>query len=1023
MAGASLNFDIFGRDQGVTEMFDKVGDKAKGLSGIFGAAGAGVAGLAAPLAAAFAVDKIGEFSKKSVDAFSELEDSTAAASVVFGDSMSKIIDQSKTADRTLGMSSQQVINAANTFGTYGKAAGLGGDDLAGFSTKLTGLAGDMASFKGTSTEQAIEAVGAALRGETEPIRAYGVMLDDASLKDEAMRQGLIKTTKDALTPQQKILAAQALIFKQTTDAQGDYARTSTSTANVAKTLASAQENLSAKVGTLLAPAFTMARRGALEMTYGMSSAVDWLIPKFNAMYTGIDKALSGVHKVVGGVKDLFKAGFTMPKLELGQIGSDLNPIIALGAGVRFVFDAATGPVRAFFAAFKAGDGEVTSSGLAGVFEKLGGSARDNFEEIRSGILGFGAAWRGQIADVPAEGFAGKMEMLGGRARDGFAEAIGGVMAFHAAFKAGDGQITSAGFAGKLEGMGVKAREAFDIARLHWIEFTSGFKFGTETEIGGSLSKFQLWGDSLYTVFANVKEAASVLWDGIKTGSNDAHGGIDGLASTIGNGLHNGFAAGLEAAGTFWQGLKSGEAGSGSGIAGVAQQIGAGINGIFTAVGPLLPSLLQLWQQLSPISLIFQALLPVLPQLAGLLGQLAVSVGGQLAAAVQQLMPVLQGVLVSLVGTFAQLLPTVLGAIAQIMPIVVQAFMSLVPVILQVVAAVVPFVVSLLPPLLQLFAQLVPIVMQVIQALLPLAVGILGVLLPALMGLVQLLAAVLIPVIEGLLPVVSVVFGAVAQIIGGILQVVVGIIQVFTGILAGNWSAVWSGILNIFSGIWQTIVAVVSGVIGVLGAVISGGLHFALSIVGSVLGGIGSFFSSTWSNIIGGVGGFIGNLLGFFAALPGQIGGFLAGAGSWLYNAGRNIIDGLINGVKSMMGAIGNAILSLVPGPIVGVFKDALGIHSPSRVFHALGKHIPEGLIGGISEMVPAIEDRIGSMVPTSLSAVTGSGYGSGSGSINTASPGLHIGQIVVNESEQGGWRQMGNNILQAVQVQAPGVLA
>lgn len=947
MSGASLNFDIFGRDQGVSDMFDKVGNKAKGLSGIFGAAGAGVAGLAAPLAAAFAVDKIGEFAGASVSAFSELEDSTAAAGVVFGDSMSKIIEQSKTADRQLGMSSQQVINAANTFGTYGKAAGLGGDDLAGFSTKLTSLAGDMASFKGTSTEQAIEAVGAALRGETEPIRAYGVMLDDASLKDEAMRQGLITTTKEALTPQQKILAAQALIFKQTADAQGDYARTSTSTANVAKTLASAQENLSAKIGTLLAPAFTMARRGALEMTYGISNAVDWLIPKANAMYEGIDKALAGVHRVFGNVKDLFKTGLTMPKLELGNVSNQINPLIAAGIGVRFVFDAAAGPVRAFFAAFKSGDGDVTSSGLAGVFERLGNSARSGLEEARSGILGFGAAWRGDIADVPAEGFAGKMQMLGERTRAGFAEAIGGVMAFHGAFKAGDGEITSSGFAGKLEAMGGAARVAFDTA-------------GT-------------------------------------------------------------------AAQGFWQGLQTGSAGGASGIAGVAGQIGAGINGIFNAIGPLLPQVLQLWQQLSPLSVIFQTLLPVLPQLVGLLAQLAVSVGGSLAGALQTLIPALQQVAVALVGTFSQMLPTILGAVAQILPVVVQAFMSLVPIILQIVAAVIPFVVSLLPPLLQLFAQLVPIVMQVIAALLPLATGILSAVLPALMGLVQILAAVLIPIIEALLPIVSAVFSAVAEIIGAVLQIVVGIIQVFSGILTGNWSQVWAGILGIFSGIWNLILAVVSGVIGVLGAVISGGLNFVASIVGSVLGGIGSFFASTWSNVIGGVGGFIGQLLSFFSGLPGQIMGLLSGAGKWLYDAGRNIIEGLINGVSSMMGAIGNAILSLVPGPIVGVFKDALGIHSPSRVFHALGRNIPEGLIGGITEMVPAIEDRIGSMVPASLQSVTGAGSSytaaGGSSSINTATPGLTIEHITVHEAEQGGWRQMGNNILQAVQVQAPGVLA
>jgi hypothetical protein len=946
MAGASLNFDIFGRDQGVSEMFDKVGNKAQGLSGIFGAAGAGVAKLAGPIAAAFAVDQIGQFASASVDAFSELEDSTAAAGVVFGDSMSKIIEQSKTAAGTLGLSSQQVINAANTFGTYGKAAGLSGDDLAGFSTDLTGLAADMASFKGTSTEQAIEAVGAALRGEAEPIRAYGVMMDDASLKAEAMAQGIIKTTDEALTPQQKILAAQGLIFKQTADAQGDFARTSTSTANVAKTLASAQENLSAKTGTLLAPAFTMARRGALEMVEGISRAVDWMIPKSEAMYAGIDKAMSGIRASFAHVKDFFAAGWTLPKLEFSAIGKDIDPIIAVGFRARQVFNETIGPIRAFGAAFKAGDGDITSAGLAGKLEEVGYKARLGFNEGIGGVRAFGAAFKAGDGDITSAGFPGKMEALAFTARTAFNEGIGGVRAFGAAFKAGGDDVTSAGFAGKLELMGLKARAGFNIGA----------------------------------------EAGGVFFDGLKTGSNGAEGGINGFAAQLGNGL----------------------------------------NGIFQAVAPLLPQILQLWQQLSPVSIIFQALMPVLPQLVGLIGQLAVGVGGGLSQAITQLMPALQAVIASLVGAFGQILPVVLSAFASLLPIVIQAFMGLVPVILQIVAAVVPFVVSLLPPLLSLFAQLVPIVMQVIAAVLPLAVGILGVLLPALSGLVQIIAAVLIPIISALLPVVSVVFAAIASIIGGVLQVVTGIIQVFTGILTGNWAGVWAGILNIFSGIWQTIIAVLGGVLGVLGSIIGSGLGFVGGLVRGILGGIGGFFASTWGNIIGGVSGFIGQLLGFFSGLPGQIMGFLGGAGSWLYNAGRDIINGLIRGVQSMIGAIGNAILSLVPGPIVGVFKSALGIASPSKVFRGLGREIPNGIIAGVSDMVPAIEDRISTMVPASLQSLGPAGGSSSGGSgraILGAAPALHIENITVHEAEQGGWRQMGNNILQAVQVQAPAVLA
>ncbi|AUZ88532.1 hypothetical protein CVO76_13470, partial [Arthrobacter agilis] len=308
--------------------------------------------FAGPALAVLGAGAISSFAKGAVDGFSELEDSSAAASVVFGASMQKIMDQSAGASKNLGLTKQQVINAANTFGTYGKAAGLSGDALANFATEQTALAADMASFKGTSPEQAIEAIGAALRGETEPIRAYGVMLDDASLKNEALAKGLISTTKDALTPQQKTLAAQSLILKQTADAQGDFARTQDSTANVAKTLSAQTQDLSAKVGSVLAPAFTAARTAAIGAVGGMSGVLDKVVAFQGALAGG------------GNTLDLVRA-----------IG--LNPENGFGSVVR----EGIGSIRAFGAAWKANDGDITSSGLAGFMEQAAYKIRQGLESV------------------------------------------------------------------------------------------------------------------------------------------------------------------------------------------------------------------------------------------------------------------------------------------------------------------------------------------------------------------------------------------------------------------------------------------------------------------------------------------------------------------------------------------------------------------------------------------------------------------------------------------------------------------
>jgi hypothetical protein len=209
----------------------------------------GVALAAAAAAAGAMAIKIGV---DAVKAASNLSETQSKVAVIFGESSVAIEKFAATAATKLGQSKQQALDAAATFATFGKSAGLAGDDLVGFSTELTTLSADLASFYNTSPEEAITAIGAAMRGESEPIRKYGILLNDAALKQEAMNMGIYNGT-GALTAQQKVLAAQAVIMKQTTDAQGDFERTSGGLANQQRILAAQFENVKTTIGTALLP--------------------------------------------------------------------------------------------------------------------------------------------------------------------------------------------------------------------------------------------------------------------------------------------------------------------------------------------------------------------------------------------------------------------------------------------------------------------------------------------------------------------------------------------------------------------------------------------------------------------------------------------------------------------------------------------------------------------------------------------------------------------------------------------------
>ena len=218
-------------------------------------------------AGAFAV-KLGV---DAVNAASDLIETQNKVAVIFGESADSILQFAETSVTALGQTETQALDAAATFAQFGKAAGLAGGDLVDFSTDLVTLSADLASFNNSSPEEAITAIGSALRGEAEPLRRYGVLLDDAALKAEAMNLGIFDGS-GKLTTQQKVLAAYEVILKQTTDAQGDFARTADGLANTQRILTAAVEDAKAEIGLGLVDAIETAT-SAMGGSQGMATKI------------------------------------------------------------------------------------------------------------------------------------------------------------------------------------------------------------------------------------------------------------------------------------------------------------------------------------------------------------------------------------------------------------------------------------------------------------------------------------------------------------------------------------------------------------------------------------------------------------------------------------------------------------------------------------------------------------------------------------------------------------------------------
>jgi hypothetical protein len=223
---------------------DGFGSKMSGAMGVVGkfAVVAGAAGVTAATA----------FGVKAVMAASDLAEQMSKLNVVFGTSGKVVTDWADQMAKDFGLPKTQILEAASSLGLIGKASGLAQPAAAKLSTQLAGLAADAASFYNVPLEEALAAIQSGLVGEAEPMRRFGVLLNEGAVKAEAYRLGIAKTG-DELTEQQKVQARSSLIMKGMTDASGDLVRTQDSLANRLREVQGRAENFAATLGTALLP--------------------------------------------------------------------------------------------------------------------------------------------------------------------------------------------------------------------------------------------------------------------------------------------------------------------------------------------------------------------------------------------------------------------------------------------------------------------------------------------------------------------------------------------------------------------------------------------------------------------------------------------------------------------------------------------------------------------------------------------------------------------------------------------------
>jgi hypothetical protein len=262
---------------------------------------------------------------KMVDSASDLYETMNKVDVVFGDAADEVKAFGQDAAQSLGMSRQGALEAAGTFGNLFTSMGLGQDTAAGMSTSLLTLASDLASFNNIDPTVALEKLRAGLVGEVEPLRTLGVNLSAAAVELKAVEMGLVSSGEE-LDAAAKAQAAYALIMEQTTNAQGDFARTSDGLANSTRIVKAQIADAAAEMGNNLLPI-------ALELT----TKVSGLVEKFSDMDPATQKTILGVAGVTAAMGPLLtvtgKLITILPTLNTAFVALAANPVAIAFAGI------------------------------------------------------------------------------------------------------------------------------------------------------------------------------------------------------------------------------------------------------------------------------------------------------------------------------------------------------------------------------------------------------------------------------------------------------------------------------------------------------------------------------------------------------------------------------------------------------------------------------------------------------------------------------------------------------------------
>lgn len=384
------------------------------------------------------------------------------------------------------------------------------------------------------------------------------------------------------------------------------------------------------------------------------------------------------------------------------------------------------------------------------------------------------------------------------------------------------------------------------------------------------------------------------------------------------------------------------------LAPLAGPLGTALGSVLSAIGPMLPAMAPLVPVVAALAggfMLFQQVSPIIGALSGVLGALSAPL---LAVA-------------GVVGFFALAVSQVDGASSQLG----QAFQRVGDAVSPIIDSIKQFGDGVMQALQPAFAAAAPVVTQFVDAVRQI-IDALSPVIGTIMQIAGALVSAFAPVLTAIMPIISAVISVVVGLVvafAPVLNIILQVAGAFITLLANIIGFVASGLAAIVG----FVAAVVAGFVGMVANVISavaGWVSGVLAKAGELVNGFLAKCSELWSQTVSTFSQGVTRAVSEVKQMPSKAKAALGDLGSFLLSSGKALIQGFINGIKSMIGAAKDAV-SGVLNAVRGAFPFSPAKWGPfsGRGYttysgKALMEGFAEGISSGAGSAVGAVEDAL-----------------------------------------------------------------